>query len=171
MLLHRADHRVYGPLRRHNPSTKETKMGWMKEFGDFINRGNVIDLAVGIVIGAAFTAIVNSFVNDLLMPLIGVVTGGVDFSGLAIEVGNATVAYGNFIQAVFNFLIIAFAVFWLIRTVNQINRREKEKPAEPAAPPPDVKLLMEIRDLLQAQTTGAQPSMSSMPSSEKGKPV
>ncbi len=126
-------------------------MSWTKEFRDFINRGNVMDMAVGIVIGAAFTAIVNSFVNDLLMPIIGILTGGIDFSSLTITVGDSVVAYGNFIQAVFNFLVIAFAVFWLIRVINSFYRQEQEKPAEPAAPAPDVRLLMEIRDLLQAQ--------------------
>lgn len=137
-------------------------MGWIKEFRDFINRGNVIDLAVGIVIGAAFTAIVSSLVDDLLMPIIGILTGGVDFSGLAVTVGDASLAYGNFIQAVINFLIIALAVFWLIRVINRFNRQEKEKPAEPEAPPPDVKLLMEIRDLLRVQTGTPPVSPSSI---------
>lgn len=127
-------------------------MKWLKEFRDFINRGNVIDLAVGIVIGAAFTAIVNSLVNDLIMPIIGMITGGIDFSGLAITVGDAALAYGNFIQAVFNFLIIAFAVFWLIQAVNRFREKEKEeKPAAPAAPTTEEKLLTEIRDLLKAR--------------------
>ena len=127
-------------------------MKWLSEFRDFINRGNVIDLAVGIVIGAAFTAIVNSLVNDLIMPLIGMITGGIDFSGLAFTVGDAALAYGNFIQAIFNFVIIAFAVFWLIKAVNRFREKEKEeKPAEPAAPTTEEKLLTEIRDLLKAR--------------------
>lgn len=127
-------------------------MKWLSEFRDFINRGNVIDLAVGIVIGAAFTAIVNSLVNDLIMPLIGMITGGIDFSGLAFTVGDAALAYGNFIQAVFNFVIIAFAVFWLIQAVNRFREKEKEeKPAAPAAPTTEEKLLTEIRDLLKAR--------------------
>ena len=127
-------------------------MKWMSEFRDFINRGNVIDLAVGIVIGAAFTAIVNSLVNDLIMPIIGMITGGIDFSGLAFTVGDAALAYGNFIQAVFNFVIIAFAVFWLIKAVNRFREKEKEeKPAAPAAPTTEEKLLTEIRDLLKAR--------------------
>lgn len=126
-------------------------MKWLTEFRDFINRGNVIDLAVGIVIGAAFTGIVNSLVNDLIMPLIGMITGGINFSGLAVTVGEASLAYGNFIQAIFNFLIIAFAVFWLIKTVNRFRKKEEAKPAEPAAPTTEEKLLTEIRDLLKTR--------------------
>lgn len=126
-------------------------MSWLTEFRDFINRGNVIDLAVGIVIGAAFTGIVNSLVNDLLMPLIGIGTGGINFTGLSVTVGEAALAYGNFIQAIINFLIIAFAVFWLVRAVNRFRKKEDEKPAEPAAPTTEEKLLTEIRDLLKAR--------------------
>jgi large conductance mechanosensitive channel len=126
-------------------------MSWVKEFRDFINRGNVIDLAVGLVIGAAFTGIVNSLVNDLLMPIIGIATGGVNFTGLAVTVGEAALAYGNFIQAVFNFLIIAFAVFWLVRVVNRFRKQEEAKEAEPAAPTTEERLLTEIRDLLKVR--------------------
>lgn len=132
-------------------------MKWLKEFGEFINRGNVMDLAVGIIIGAAFTAIVNSLVNDLIMPLIGILIGGVDFSGLALQVGGASLTYGNFIQAIFNFLIIGFAVFWLVKTVNRFRKQEEAKPAAPPAPPEDVVLLREIRDLLQAQAGRTAP--------------
>ena len=126
-------------------------MNWLKEFRDFINRGNVIDLAVGIVIGAAFTAIVNSLVNDLIMPLIGIITGGIDFSGLSFTVGEAALAYGNLIQSIFNFLIIALAVFWLVRAVNRFRKQEETKPTEPAAPTTEEKLLTEIRDLLKVR--------------------
>jgi len=125
------------------------KMSWLKEFRDFINRGNVIDLAVGIAIGAAFTSIVNSLVNDIIMPIIGILTGGVDFTTLTFQVGDAVVAYGAFIQAIFNFLIIAFAIFWLVKVVNQFRKKEEAKPAEPAAPTTEEKLLTEIRDLLK----------------------
>ena len=128
-------------------------MSMLQEFRDFINRGSVLDLAVGIVIGAAFTAIVNSLVNDLLMPLIGVVIGGIDFSGLSITAGSAVITYGNFIQAVINFLIIAFAVFMLVRAVNRMYKKPAAAPAAPAEPPADVKLLTEIRDLLKAQVS------------------
>jgi large conductance mechanosensitive channel len=128
-------------------------MNWLKEFRDFINRGNVIDLAVGIVIGAAFTGIVQSLVNDLIMPVIGMITGGINFSGLSITVGEAALAYGNFIQTVINFLIIAFAVFWLVQVVNRFRKQEKkeDKPAEPPAPTTEERLLTEIRDLLKAR--------------------
>jgi large conductance mechanosensitive channel len=126
-------------------------MKWVQEFRDFINRGNVIDLAVGIIIGAAFTSIVNSLVNDLIMPIIGMATGGVDFTRLSVIVGDAALTYGNFIQAVFNFLIIAFAVFWLVQAVNRFRKQEEEKAADPAAPTTEERLLTEIRDLLKAR--------------------
>jgi large conductance mechanosensitive channel len=120
----------------------------LKEFREFINRGNVIDLAVAVIIGGAFTAIVNSLVNDIIMPLIGVILGGIDFSAIAIQVGSATIALGNFIQAIINFLVIAFVVFLMVRAINRIS---KKKEAAPAAPPADVVLLTEIRDLLKQQ--------------------
>jgi large conductance mechanosensitive channel len=126
-------------------------MGWVQEFRDFINRGNVIDLAVGLVIGAAFTGIVNSLVNDMIMPIIGVITGGIDFTGLNVTAGEAVVNYGNFIQAIINFLIIAFSVFWLVKAVNRFRKKEEAKAAEPAAPTTEERLLTEIRDLLQAR--------------------
>ncbi|HOU40345.1 MAG TPA: large-conductance mechanosensitive channel protein MscL [Promineifilum sp.] len=120
-----------------------------KEFRDFINRGNVIDLAVAVILGGAFTAIVNSLVADIIMPIIGVLLGGVDFTALAITVGDANITYGNFIQAIINFLLIAFVVFLIVRSLNRM-----KKPAPPAAPPGPTNeevLLMEIRDLLRAQ--------------------
>ncbi len=120
----------------------------LKEFRDFINRGNVIDLAVAVIIGAAFTAIVNSLVNDIIMPIVGVILGGIDFTALAITVGTAKITYGNFIQAIINFLIIAFVVFLIVRSINNMT---KKKEAAPAAPPADVALLTEIRDLLKRQ--------------------
>lgn len=122
-----------------------------KEFRDFINRGNVIDLAVAVIIGAAFSGIVTSLVNDIVTPIIGVITGGVNFSGLAITVGEAVIGYGNFLQAVINFLLIAFVVFLLVRTVNNLRKKEADVPAEPPAPTTEEKLLTEIRDLLKAQ--------------------
>lgn len=119
----------------------------LKEFRDFAMRGNVIDLAVAVIIGTAFGAIVNSVVNDLLMPLLGIIIGGIDFTGLAVMVGSAKLTYGNFIQALINFLAIAFVLFLIIRSVN----RFKAKPAPPAPPAPSAeeKLLTEIRDLLK----------------------
>jgi len=122
-----------------------------KEFRAFILKGNVIDLAVAVVIGAAFGAIITSLVNDIIMPLIGVLMGGVDFSALAIQVGSATIAYGKFIQTVVNFLIIAFALFLVIRAVNKMQPKKEPAPAAPPGPPPEIKLLTEIRDLLKKQ--------------------
>lgn len=135
-------------------------MGMINEFKNFIARGNVFDMAVGIIIGAAFTTIVNSLVGDLIMPIIGVVTSGVDFSDLFIALdgndyanmdaakaaGAAIVTYGVFINAVINFLIVAFVIFMLVK---QVNRLKKEEAAAPAVPPADVVLLTEIRDLLK----------------------
>ena len=121
----------------------------IKEFREFIMRGNVMDLAVAVIIGGAFTAIINSLVNDIIMPLIGIILGGVDFTSLSATVGNAVVTYGNFIQAIINFLLIAFVVFLIVRSLNRM-----KKPAPPAAPPGPTKeevLLTEIRDLLRAQ--------------------
>lgn len=137
----------------------------LKEFREFISRGNVIDLAVGIVIGSAFTAIVKSLVNDVVMPPIGLILAGVDFSNLfvpldgktyeslasATEAGAATLNYGLFINAVISFLIVAFVVFLIVKSINNMKRKEEEKPAEPAAPPRSEVLLEEIRDLLKTQ--------------------
>ena len=130
------------------------------EFKQFIARGNVIDLAVGIIMGAAFTGIVNSLVKDIIMPPIGKLTGGLDFSNLFInlsngsyvtlktaqEAGAATINYGIFFNQVFNFLIVAFAVFLIVK---QANRFRKQQDAKPVEPPRSEKLLEEIRDLLK----------------------
>ncbi len=128
-------------------------MSWLGEFRDFINRGNVVDLAIGIVVGTAFTSIVNSLVNDIVMPVIGILTGGINFSGLTITVGEAPLAYGNFIQTVLNFLVIAFAVFWVVQSVNRFrrNKKDEEESVEPPAPTTEERLLTEIRDLLKAR--------------------
>ena len=119
------------------------------EFKTFISRGNVLDLAVAVIIGGAFGAIVNSLVNDIIMPLVGVIIGGLDFTGLSITVGSSVILYGNFIQAIINFLIIAFSVFLVVKAANKVQRKQ-----EAAPPPPPTKeetLLAEIRDLLKAQ--------------------
>lgn len=121
----------------------------LKEFKDFAMRGNVIDLAVGVVIGAAFGAIVKSLVGDIIMPLIGIVTGGINFSGLAYTIGESSISYGNFIQAIFIFILTAFALFLVIKGVNSTKKKKEEAPAAPPEPPADVKLLAEIRDLLK----------------------
>ncbi len=126
----------------------------LKDFRDFIARGNVIDLAVAVILGVAFGAIVTSLVNDIIMPLIGIIIGGISFTNLMVQVGTAQVKYGNFIQALVNFLIIAFVIFLIVRSINKVQERFR-KPAAPAAPPlppEDVLLLREIRDLLREQT-------------------
>lgn len=108
---------------------------FVKEFKEFISRGNVMDMAVGVIIGGAFTAIVNSLVNDIFMPLLSLITNGMDFSSLSIALGSgegaATLNYGSFIAAVINFLLIALVIFLLIKTLNKVSRK---KPEEPAAP-------------------------------------
>jgi len=127
----------------------------IQEFRDFINRGNVMDLAVAVIIGAAFGAIVNSLVNDIVMPIIGIIFGGVDFTTLAIQVGEESITYGNFIQAIVNFVLIAFTVFLIVRAYNRL-QEEEEPEAKPEAPPEpsdEVKLLTEIRDLLRQQNS------------------
>ena len=122
----------------------------IKEFKEFIARGNVIDLAVGVIIGGAFGKIVTSIVNDLLMPLIGIVSGGIDFTGLSFKINEAEIKYGNFLQNVIDFLIIAFCIFILVKIVNKITRKKEEPVEEKTAPKPeDVVLLEEIRDLLK----------------------
>ncbi len=124
----------------------------LKEFKAFAMRGNVVDMAVGIIIGAAFGKIISSLVSDVIMPPIGMIMGNVSFSDLAIALGEgegaATVNYGIFIDTVINFLIVALAVFMLIRGLNSMKKKEEEKPAEPAKPSNEEALLTEIRDLL-----------------------
>jgi large conductance mechanosensitive channel len=131
----------------------------IREFRDFIARGNVMDMAVGIIIGAAFTAIVSSLVEDLITPFISLFTGGIDFSGLGITLGEgahaATFAYGKFITAVINFLIVAWVVFLLVKGVNRVKDaalgRANDAPADKPAPPSETELLIEIRDAIRAQ--------------------
>ncbi len=120
-----------------------------KEFAAFISKGNVIDLAVGVVIGGAFGKIVSSLVDDIIMPLVGVIIGGIDFSALTITVGDAKVAYGMFIQNVIDFLIVALCIFVFIKIINKFKRKKEEAPAEPPKPTREVELLEEIRDLLK----------------------
>ena len=123
-------------------------MAFLKEFKEFALKANVSDMAVGVIIGGAFGKIVSSLVDDILMPLIGIFTGGVDFSSLAATVGNAKVTYGMFIQNVIDFLIIAFCIFVMVKAMNKIIKKREETPA-PAAPSAEEKLLTEIRDLLK----------------------
>jgi large conductance mechanosensitive channel len=126
-------------------------MSIIKEFKEFAMRGNVIDLAVGVVIGGAFGAIVSSLVADILMPLIGIITGGVDFSGLSVDVGEAKLSYGKFIQALISSIIIAFAIFVMIKGLNTLSKKKEveEAIAPPPAPTKEEELLTEIRDLLK----------------------
>ena len=121
------------------------------EFKDFIARGNVIDLAVGVVIGSAFGKIVTSIVNDILMPIIGVIIGGIDFSGLSIKFGDATINYGMFIQNVIDFLIVALCIFFFIKVIERLTKKkeEKEEKVEEAMKDEQIILLEEIRDLLK----------------------
>ena len=124
---------------------------FVSEFKEFISRGNVLDMAVGVVIGGAFTTIVTALVDNIITPLIGVLVGGLDFTGLSVKVGEATIGYGAFIQAVINFLLISFVIFCVIRSFNKLAKKKEEEPAAPPAPAEDVVLLREIRDLLANQ--------------------
>ena len=122
---------------------------FMKEFKEFIAKGNVMTMAVGIIIGGAFSAIISSLVDDVIGPVIGMIIGGIDFSKLAITVGSAQLMIGNFIQAVINFLITAFVLFMIIKAFNKFQRKQEEEPEPEPETPADVALLTEIRDLLQ----------------------
>jgi large conductance mechanosensitive channel len=133
-------------------------MGMMKEFKEFAIKGNVVDMAVGIVIGAAFGKIVSSFVGDVIMPPIGVFLGGVDFSNLAFivkaAVGEApavVISYGKFVQTMIDFTIIAFAIFMAVKVINSLKKKEEAAPAAPPEPSKEEVLLTEIRDLLKAK--------------------
>lgn len=120
----------------------------LKEFKDFIARGNVIDMAVGIIVGAAFTSIVNSLVTNLINPLVGLFVGKIDLSNLVFTVGDAQFKYGAFLNAVINFLIIAFVVFMLVKGINRFRKKEAPAPA-PAKPSPEAEYLKEITELLK----------------------
>ena len=133
-------------------------MSLVKEFKDFAMKGNVVDMAVGIIIGAGFGKIVSSFVADVIMPPVGLLLGGVDFTGLKIVLKEAvdsqaavTLNYGQFIQTVFDFTIVAFAVFMVIKAMNAAKKKEEAVPAAPAPEPKQEVLLREIRDLLKAK--------------------
>ncbi|MHC5305753.1 large conductance mechanosensitive channel protein MscL [Bartonella sp. LJL80] len=132
----------------------------LKEFREFALKGNMVDLAIGVIIGGAFGGLVNSIVNDILMPIIGLITGGIDFSNMFIQLAGekqatlaaakeagATIAYGNFITLLINFLIIAWVLFLVVKGLNSMRRKQEAAP-EPAAVPRDEQLLTEIRDLL-----------------------
>jgi len=131
-------------------------MSMLKEFKEFAVKGNVVDMAVGIIIGAAFGKIISSLVGDVIMPPIGVLLGGVDFSNLSVMVQEAVdkkpavvISYGKFLQTIIDFTIIAFAIFMAIKAMNTLKKKEAEAPAAPAAPSNQEVLLAEIRDLLK----------------------
>lgn len=131
-------------------------MGIFKEFKEFAMRGNVVDMAVGIIIGAAFGKIVSSLVQDVIMPPLGLLIGGINFSNMAIvlkaaagDAAAVTLNYGKFIQTTFDFIIVAFAIFLSIKAMNSLKRKQAEAPAKPAEPPRQEVLLQEIRDLLK----------------------
>lgn len=138
-------------------------MSFIKEFKEFAMKGNVMDMAVGVIIGGAFGKIVTSLVNDVIMPLVGKLTGGIDFTNLFInlgaehydtlaqaqEAGAAVLAYGSFIQNIVDFLIIAFCIFLMIKGLNKLSKKKEEAPAAPPAPSKEEVLLTEIRDLLK----------------------
>lgn len=141
--------------------------GWVADFQKFIMRGNVMDLAIGVVVGAAFTGIVNSAVKDILTPILGCLTGGVDFSNIFITIkgpvkdtlaeaqkaGSVTINVGLFLNAVIQFLIIAFFVFWAMRLISKLHRKEEAKPVAPSAPSQEEILLTEIRDILAGRSS------------------
>jgi len=154
------------------PSVVKGSLGFIGEFKQFISRGNVVDLAVGVIIGGAFGNIVTSLVKDIVMPPIGWLMSGHDLSAQAISLPSVTVPdllhpgvmitkpaviipYGDFLNTVLSFLIVSFAIFWMVKGVNLLKRKEAEKPADPPVPSPEEKLLIEIRDLLAKQK--AQP--------------
>jgi large conductance mechanosensitive channel len=148
------------------PSVRIQSPGWMTEFKDFVMRGNVVDLAVGIIIGAAFTSIVASLVKDVFTPMLGVLTGGVDFTNVFVtlkgpkeatleaaqKAGAVTLNIGLFLNAVLQFLIVAFAIFWVVKTLNRFKRKEQARSEPVPAPPPRAELLLEeIRDAIRAK--------------------
>lgn len=122
---------------------------FVAEFKAFAMKGNVIDLAVAVVIGAAFGKIVGSLVENIIMPTVGILLGGVDFSGLKLTVGDADITYGNFIQSIFDFTIIALVIFVVVKALSKIQKKEEVAPKAPAAPSAEVVLLTEIRDSLR----------------------
>ena len=127
-------------------------MGFIKEFKEFAMKGNVMDMAVGVIIGGAFGKIVSSLVDDVLMPIVGMLTGGADFTNLSVTLGEgedaAKIAYGMFVQNVIDFLIVAFCIFLMLKGINKFNKKKAAAPAPAPAPSAEEKLLTEIRDLL-----------------------
>ena len=131
-------------------SKKIKKPGWIEEFKAFAIKGNAMSLAVGVIIGGAFSNITNSLINDIIMPILGIFTDSLSFADLAVKIGPGNITYGNFIQAVLNFLVMALVVFCMVKTLNRFHRKkEAAPPPPPPGPSPEEKLLAEIRDLLK----------------------
>ena len=124
----------------------------LNEFKEFISKGNVIDMAVGVVIGSAFSKIVTSLVNDIIMPLVGIIIGGLDFTSLSIKIKDSEILYGAFIQNIVDFLIIAACIFTVIKLMNKFKKQKPAEEPKPIETPEDIKLLTEIRDLLKKET-------------------
>ena len=126
-------------------------MKFLQEFKTFAMRGNVMDLAVGVIVGGAFSSITNSLINDIIMPIVGIFVSQASFADLTLSIGGAVITYGNFIQAVLNFVILAFVVFCMVKAVNRVAQTQNKEEAPPAPPAPshEEKLLTEIRDLLK----------------------
>ena len=138
-------HDGYNTINKHNKS-----MGsFLNEFKAFAMRGNVIDLAIAVVIGGAFGKIVSSLVDNIITPVIGLLLGGVNFSGLAFKVGDASVTYGAFIQSIVDFVIVAFVIFMVVKGMNSLKKKEEEAPSAPQEPPEEIQLLREIRDSMK----------------------
>ena len=142
-------------MAKEKKEKKQSKL--IAEFKEFISRGSVIDLAVGVIVGGAFTSIVNSLVDDIVMPIISLITGGIDLSSLAftiklpdelVDVAPATIKYGLFIQNIINFFLIALVIFFMVKAINAFRKKKEEEPPAPAEPSDEVKLLTEIRDLM-----------------------
>lgn len=124
----------------------------IKEFKEFIDRGSVVDLAIGVVIGSAFGKIVTSLVNDIIMPIIGVILGGIDFTNLTLHFRDATITYGNFLQNIIDFLIVSFCIFIFVKAINSLTRNRKETKGKKVTKTNEEVLLEEIRDLLKKKT-------------------
>ena len=136
-------------LKKANKEVKDRLKKGGSEFKEFIMRGDVVDLAVGVIVGGAFGKIVTSLVNDIIMPLVGIIIGGHDFSGLTVKVKDATISYGVFIQNIVDFLIVALCIFVVVKAMSKFKKKEEAAPAEPPKPSEEVLLLREIRDSLK----------------------
>ena len=128
----------------------------LNEFKEFISKGNVIDMAVGVIIGSAFSKIVTSLVNDIIMPLIGIIIGGLDFTSLSVKIKDSEILYGSFIQNIVDFLIIAACIFTVIKIINKFKKQKTKEEQKPVETPEDIKLLTEIRDLLKKENKKAK---------------